>query len=154
MYVIIVGCGRVGSALAMLLSQEGHEVTVIDINPAQFERFLGEDFTGNTIVGDGIDIDVLRQAEIERADAFVTATSGDNHNLMAAQIAQRIFKVPRVVARCNDPIRGTIYEKLGLRMVIPTTIGAQYLHRAIMEEPAPAEPQVTGDSQPPAGVDG
>jgi trk system potassium uptake protein TrkA len=141
MYVIIVGCGRVGSALARSLAQEGHEVTVIDINPAQFDRFLGDDFKGNTVVGDGIDIDVLRQAEIERADAFVTATSGDNHNLMAAQIAQRIFNVPRVVARCNDPVRGDVYQKLGLRMVIPTTIGAEYLRRALMEEPKKAMPR-------------
>jgi trk system potassium uptake protein TrkA len=140
MYVIIVGCGRVGSALALKLVDEGHEVTVIDINPSQFDRFLGDDFKGNTIVGDGIDIDVLRRAEIERADAFATATNGDNHNIMAAQIAQRVFNVPRVVARCNDPVRGDVYEKFGLRMVVPTVIGAEYLRRAIIEPPASPSP--------------
>ena len=146
MNVVIMGCGRVGSELAARLDREGHNVTILDINPYQFERFLPEDFGGRKVVGNGIDQDVLRRAGIEEADAFVAVTSGDNRNVMASQIAKHIFKVPRVVCRIYDPIREQMYRNLGLRTFSPTKIGAQLLKEQLeMEETAP-----TG--QPPAGA--
>ena len=131
MYVILVGCGRVGAQLAAMLSQEGHAVVVIDRDPHAFNR-LAEGFSGSTIQGNGIDEDVLRRAGIERADAVVTATNGDNTNIMVAQIAQEIFGVKRVVARCYDPVRSNAYEMLGLRTICPTTVGAEMLREAIV----------------------
>src|SRR6188474_1886665 len=104
MNVVIMGSGRIGGTLANRLAAEGHRVTIVDINPVSFEKYLASDFSGQTILGDGIDEDVLRSAGIERADAFIACAYGDNHNLMAAQIAKVGFGVKRVVARCNDPV--------------------------------------------------
>ena len=135
MYVILVGCGRVGAQLATMLSQEGHAVVVVDDDPDSFNR-LSENFSGSTIQGNGIDEDVLRGAGIERADAVVTATNGDNTNIMVAQIAQKIYEVERVVARCYDPVRSNAYEMLGLKTICPTTVGAEMLREAIVAEDA------------------
>lgn len=136
MFVIIMGSGRVGARLANLLADQGHEVTVLDINASAFAR-LGPDFKGTTLLGNGIDLDVLRRAGIERADAFVAATQGDNRNIMASQIAKHVFKVPRVVTRIYDPIRSDTFAALGLQAISPTVIGAQYMFEAIMAEPRP-----------------
>ncbi|MDP6348360.1 MAG: TrkA family potassium uptake protein [Chloroflexota bacterium] len=133
MYIILVGCGRVGAQLATMLSQEGHAVVVVDSDPNSFNR-LSENFSGSTIQGNGIDEDVLRGVGIERADAVVTATNGDNTNIMVAQIAQRIYGVERVVARCYDPVRSNAYEMLGLKTICPTTVGAEMLREAIVSE--------------------
>ena len=127
MKVVIMGCGRVGSELAITLDREGHEVTAIDVNPYQFTRFLPDSFGGRKITGNGIDQDVLRRAGIEEADAFVAVTAGDNRNVMAAQIAKHIFGVERVVSRIYDPIREQMYHNLGLRTISPTKVGAQLL---------------------------
>ncbi len=135
MYIILVGCGRVGAQLATMLSQEGHAVVVVDDDPDSFNR-LSENFSGSTIQGNGIDEDVLRGAGIERADAVVTATNGDNTNIMVAQIAQEIFGVERVVARCYDPVRSNAYEMLGLKTICPTTVGAEMLRETIVAEDA------------------
>lgn len=124
MYVVIMGCGRVGARLARLLVDSGHEVMVMDLSVAAFDR-LGRDFTGATMIGNGIDHDDLVKAGIERADAFAAVTQGDNRNIMAAQIAKHVFKVPRVVTRIYDPIRQDTYKALGLDAVSPTVIGAQ-----------------------------
>jgi len=124
MYMIIMGCGRVGARLAHLLVGAGHEVLVLDINSSAFDR-LGRDFPGSTLVGNGIDHDVLVKAGIERADAFAAVTQGDNRNIMAAQIAKHVFKVPRVVTRIYDPIRQDTFQTLGLDAVSPTVIGAK-----------------------------
>jgi trk system potassium uptake protein TrkA len=131
--VVIMGCGRVGAQLAVMLERRGHEVTVLDINPNAFER-LPRDFKGRKLVGNGIDQDVLRRAGIERADAFVACTQGDNRNVMAAQVAKHIFNVPRVVSRIYDPIREEIYRMLGLRTISPTKVGAELLMKAVEEE--------------------
>lgn len=133
LYVILVGCGRVGAELATTLSEEGHAVVVVDRDADSFDR-LSDGFSGSTIHGNGVDEDVLRAAGIERADALVTATNGDNTNIMVAQIAQEIYGVKRVVARCNDPVRSNAYEMLGLNTICPTTIGAELLHEAIVSE--------------------
>lgn len=124
MYVVIMGCGRVGARLATMLVEAGHEVLVMDVNRSAFER-LGRDFGGSTMVGNGIDHDDLVKAGIERADAFAAVTQGDNRNIMAAQIAKHVFKVPRVVTRIYDPIRQDTFKALGLDAVSPTVIGAQ-----------------------------
>ena len=123
MYVIIMGCGRVGARLANLLAGDGHEVLVLDVDSRAFNR-LGAEFPGETMLGTGIDVDVLRKAGIERADAFAAVTQGDNRNIMASQIAKHIFKVPKVVTRIYDPIRQDTYAALGLETISPTVIGA------------------------------
>ncbi len=134
MRVVIMGCGRVGSRLAILLDRAGHDVTVVDWRASQFARFLPADFHGRRMVGNGIDQDVLRRVGIESADAFVSCTEGDNRNVMAAQIAKHIFNVPRVVCRIYDPIREEMYHMLGLRTISPTKVGAELLMQAIEEE--------------------
>jgi trk system potassium uptake protein TrkA len=134
--VLIVGCGRVGSRLAQELDHDGHEVTIVDNNPAAFSRFASrgvfeESFRGNFVVGDGMEADLLRRAGIEQADCFVAVTQGDNRNIMAAQIAQRVFKVNRVVCRIYDPIRTEVYRKLGLEVLCPTIEGASKIRNLI-----------------------
>lgn len=130
MNVLIVGCGRVGAQLATLLDGEGHQVTVMDLEPSAFRR-LPAGFGGTATVGNGIDMDALRRAGIENADAFAAVTQGDNRNVMAAQIAKHVFHVPRVVCRIYDPIREEIYHSLGLDTISPTTVGAQLLKEAL-----------------------
>lgn len=107
--------------MARLLDSNGHAVTVIDTNADQFRR-LGPEFKGETIIGTGIDEDVLRSAGIESADAFISVTQGDNTNVMTAQIAQNIFHVPRVMCRIYDPVREAVYKGMGLHTVCPTTV--------------------------------
>jgi trk system potassium uptake protein TrkA len=124
--IVIVGCGRVGSTLARKLVAEGHEVSVVDELVSSFAR-LGEDFGGQMVVGSGIDEEVLRRAGIETADCFASVTNGDNRNIMAAQIAQAVFNVKRVITRIYDPIRAEVYRELGLETICPTTIGADVL---------------------------
>ncbi len=130
MKVIILGCGRVGARLAQQLDTAGHEVTIIDRNQDSFAR-LGPDYGGAMVLGTGIDEDVLRKAGIEDTDAFVAVTNGDNTNAMSAQIAQLIFKVPKVVARLYDPVREETYKTLGLETVSPTNIGVQKIKETI-----------------------
>ena len=101
MNVVVVGCGRVGSALASTLSDDGHSVTIMDLNSDAFRR-LPPGFPGSTIVGNGIDEQALRRADIESADMFVALTQGDNRNLMSAQIAKHVFKVPRVMSALQN----------------------------------------------------
>ncbi|MBI3972085.1 MAG: TrkA family potassium uptake protein [Chloroflexi bacterium] len=134
MNIVIMGSGRVGATLANRLSKEGHHVGIIDITSEAFERYLDPEFKGRTVLGDGIDEDVLRKAGIATADAFVAAAHGDNHNLMAAQIAKVIFGVKRVVTRCNDPVRMELYEALGLATISPSLIAARSLYDLVMDE--------------------
>ncbi len=130
MKIIILGCGRVGATLAMQMDRTGHTVTVIDYNNDSFQR-LESSFGGQTVMGDGIDEEVLRRAGIEEADVFVAATNGDNRNIMASQIAQKIFAVPQVLCRIYDPIRTEVYQKLGLEVISPTLVGAELFREAI-----------------------
>ncbi|OGX46366.1 MAG: hypothetical protein A3G38_00035 [Omnitrophica WOR_2 bacterium RIFCSPLOWO2_12_FULL_51_8] len=132
MYIIIVGCGRVGSELAKLLSSEGHDVVVIDKSPGSFER-LGGTFNGLTSVGNGFDLRLLRQVGIEKADAFCAVTNGDNTNLISAQVAKKIFKVSKVIARVYDPQRAHIYAALGLDIISGTVLFASMLRDKIIE---------------------
>lgn len=123
MFFIIMGCGRVGARVASELSRAGHEVTVLDLTSSAFRR-LDADFSGTTLVGNGIDVDVLRRAGIQRADAFAAVTQGDNRNVMASQIARHIFGTPKVVTRIYDPLRKETFEMLGIEAISPTVIGA------------------------------
>jgi len=131
MRVMIMGCGRVGALLATTLAGEGHEVTILDLRNDAFSRRLSADFNGRAIVGNGIDVDTLQRAGIKSMDAFVAVTQGDNRNVMAAQIAQKIFGVPRVLCRIYDPIREELYHDLGIETISPTRVGAQMLREAL-----------------------
>jgi trk system potassium uptake protein TrkA len=121
-----MGCGRTGALLAAMLDADGHEITIIDINDQSFRR-LPSDFKGVALVGDGTSDETLKKAGIESSEAFVEVTQGDNRNIMAAQIAKHIFKVPKVLLRIYDPLRRELYNNLGLEAFSPTTIFAQLL---------------------------
>ena len=139
MRVLIVGCGRVGSRLAAEMSARGDEVTIIDrdqskLNLAAARGVLDPvNFTGNAVVGDGCDAEVLRRAGIELADAFIAVTEGDNRNIMAAQIAQHVFKVRKVVCRIYDPVREEAYREMGLSTYCPTITGADLISNMVSD---------------------
>jgi trk system potassium uptake protein TrkA len=131
MNVVIMGCGRVGARVASLLDQNGHKITVIDTSSSAFAR-LSKDYAGDTVIGTGIDEDVLRMAGIDKADTFIAVANYDNRNLMAAQVAQTIFKVPQVIVRIYDPVREDTYRRMGLTTICPTTtISAMILDQVI-----------------------
>lgn len=130
MKVVILGSGRVGVYLAQTMDKAGHDVTVIDRNSDSLLR-LGSEYGGKMILGTGIDEDVLKKAGIEKADAFVAVTNGDNTNAMAAQIAKHIFHVPRVVARLYDPVREETFRLLGLETVCSTIMGAERIRELV-----------------------
>ena len=130
-----MGCGRVGSELAAILDREGHQVTVLDIDPDSFSQ-LPSDFRGSVVVGNGIDSDVLRRVGVAAADAFVAVTPGDNRNVMAAQMAKHLFGVRKVVCRIFDPIREEMYRNLGMETIGPTRVVAGLLKEALEKEPA------------------
>lgn len=132
MQAIIVGCGRVGAELARLLSEEGHNVTVIDKNSSSFNR-LGKTFNGLCLQGNGFDIDLLKKAKANEADAFVVVTNGDNTNVMASQVAKKIFNIPKVIARLYDPRRAQIYQRLGLDILSGTTLVAAMIRDKLIE---------------------
>jgi trk system potassium uptake protein TrkA len=119
MRVVSVGCGRVGARLATRLDKAGYDVAVVDMLLSAFRR-LDPAFGGTTIMGTGIDEDVLRTAGIEGASAFVAVTNGDNRNIMAAQVARNVFGIRDVVCRIYDPIRAETYRSLGYTVVCPT----------------------------------
>lgn len=133
MNVLIVGCGRVGATLAGLLDEDGQTVTVVDVDRAAFEH-LPRGFRGTTHLGNGSDLDLLREVGIDRADAFLALTQGDNRNLMSAQIAQAIFGVKLVFAKVNDPIRADIYRAKGIVTFSRTSILAVLLRGLLMGE--------------------
>jgi trk system potassium uptake protein TrkA len=126
MFILIVGCGRVGSAVAKQALDNGHEVSVLDSDPLSHERLdkdqttTWEDAGGRFTVGTALEIDALIEAGIDRANVFLAATRGDNTNLVIAQIAQRRYNVPRVVVRVADPGRAAWYGQQGLHTVCPT----------------------------------
>ena len=136
---MIVGSGRVGSAVARKMLDEGHEVSVLDEDPeaiAQLEKGLEDswvDSGGSFTVGTALEMEALEEAGIERADAFVASTDGDNTNLVIAQIAQRRFNIKTVVVRVLDPARASWYEEQGLRTVCPTKIAIEMLEDAVHE---------------------
>lgn len=131
MNIVVMGCGRVGARVASILDHSGHRVTVIDTSSGAFKR-LSPEFGGDTIIGTGIDEDVLRSSGIESADTFVAVTNGDNRNIMAGQVARAIFGVSQVIVRIYDPVREDTYRRLGLTTVCPTTtISAQIIDQVV-----------------------
>lgn len=132
MYIIILGCGRVGSELAKILSQEGHNVVIIDKNADSFSR-LGGTFNGMTLTGNGFDPELLQRAGIEKAEVFCALTNGDNTNIMAAQVAKKMFKVPKVITRVYDPKRASIYKALGLDVISGTVLFASMIRDKAIE---------------------
>ena len=141
MLILIVGAGRVGSSVARAMLAEGHEVSCLDEDPDSHARLeLGldtswEDAGGQFTVGTGLEIDALTTAGIERADVFVASTNGDNTNLVVAQLAQRRFEVPKVVARVLDPRRAAWYSEQGMLTICPTQIAIEQLERAALTDP-------------------
>lgn len=121
MKVVIVGCGRVGAALAEAFAGLGHNVTIIDTSTRAFDR-LSDSFTGQAVRGDGTDEDVLRRAGAEDADVFVSLTEGDNRNIMAAQVAMENLGAKRAIAKINDPVRAAAYAELGVATICRTTM--------------------------------
>lgn len=130
MKLVILGCGRVGSTLAVMMDKNGHDVTIIDRNSDAFRR-LEDGFKGKTLVGEGVDEDVLRKAGIEAADAFCATTEGDNRNIMASQVVKTMFQVPKVITRIYDPMREEAYRELGLQTVCPTVMGANAIREML-----------------------
>jgi len=131
MYIVISGCGRVGAQLATMLSDDGHNVVVIDANNGSFRR-LGTSFNGLTVVGNGFDEQVLEKAGIHEADIFVAVTNLDNANIMAGQVAKKLFDVPRVISRVYYPDREKTYHKLGLETVCGTTLVARRIREWVL----------------------
>jgi trk system potassium uptake protein TrkA len=132
-HVVIMGCGRLGSTLAHNLEARGHSVAVIDQNSDAFRR-LGSGFTGITVTGIGFDNAVLREAGIERADAFAAVSSGDNSNIISARLARETFGVSRVVARIYDQRRAQVYERLGIPTVATIRWAADRMVRQLVPE--------------------
>lgn len=137
MHIIVVGCGRVGSELAMELSEEGHSVVVVDKNRDSLRRL--SHFHGRTVVGSGFDRDILFQAEAAQADALAAVTSGDNSNILCARIARDHYNIKNVVARIYDPNRADIYMKLG----IPTVATSSWTTRQVKRWMLPSDTSIS-----------
>jgi trk system potassium uptake protein len=130
MKAIVIGCGRVGSNVALQLDGSGWDVTAVDEDEDALGR-LGDSWTGGFVVGHGMDLQLLRDAGVEDADAVVVTTDGDNTNIVIAQAAQKHFEVPTVVARVLDPARAQFYATRGLRIVCPTSAAIETLVEAV-----------------------
>ena len=133
-----MGCGRVGSSLATELEAAGHSVAIIDQSREAFRR-LGPDFKGTTVTGVGFDRDILREAGIERADAFAAVSNGDNSNILAARVAGETFGVKNVVARIYDPGRAEIYQRLGIPTVATVLWAMDQILRRLLPEGSRSE---------------
>ncbi len=151
MFILIVGCGRVGSSVARTMLREGHEVSCLDEDPESHARLeVGldrgwEDLGGRFTVGTGLEIDALLAAGIEKADAFIASTDGDNTNIIIAQIAQKRYEVPTVIARVLDPLRAEWYQRQGLNTVCPTRVAIDMLEGAVREGAKRAPGTADGD---------
>lgn len=130
LYIVIVGCGRLGSDLANRLSRIGHAVVVIDSDEDTFND-LSADFSGFRVVGDATELAVLKEAKLKNADVFFATTHGDNVNLMVAQVARKLFNVPHVLARVFDPRREQVYNQLGIETICPTSVAAEMFLMAV-----------------------
>lgn len=130
MNALVIGCGRVGASIALQLDREEWDVTVVDENEDALSR-LGDHWPGGFIVGHALDVDVLREAGIEEADAVVVSTDGDNTNIVVGQVAQKRFGIQCVVVRVLDPARADFYRERGMRTVCPTKIAIDTLTEAV-----------------------
>ena len=143
MKALVIGCGRVGSNIALQLDREGWDVTAVDEKEEALGR-LGDNWAGGFVLGHGMDIEVLRRAGIEEADAVVVATDGDNTNIVIGQVAQKRFGIGCVVVRILDPARADFYNGRGMRTVCPTKTAIDTLMDAVRacEIPRPQEATV------------
>ena len=147
MFILIVGCGRVGSTVARASLQSGHTVSCLDEDAESHARLeLGldqpwEDLGGLFTVGTGLEIDALQAAGIEKADVFIASTDGDNTNIIIAQIAQQRFSVPKVVARILDPLRAEWYEQQGVHTICPTKVAIEMLEAEVLEAAGAGSPE-------------
>ncbi len=138
MFLVIVGVGRVGSAVARWAIAEGHEVSVLDEDPLSHARLetdlegSWEEAGGRFTVGTGLELDALLEAGIEEADVFIASTDGDNTNLVVAQIAQKRFNIDNVIVRVLDPRRAEWYRGQGLNTICPTQVAIEMLEQAVM----------------------
>jgi trk system potassium uptake protein TrkA len=130
LFIIIVGCGRLGSYLANRLSRAGHSVVVIDIKESAFDA-LSAEYSGFRMEGDATEFGLLKKAKADKADLFIATTGEDNVNLMVAQVAKRLFSVPRVMARVFQPKREEVYHVLGIETVCPTSIAGEVFLESI-----------------------
>jgi trk system potassium uptake protein TrkA len=133
-HVVVVGCGRVGSSLALDLVADGHSVSIIDKNPAAFGRFLLPGWGGSEVIGFGFDRDHLLLAGADRAGGLAAVTSGDNSNILTARIARETFDIPAVVARIYDPRRAEIYQRLGIPTVATATWTIEQVRRRLFPD--------------------
>jgi trk system potassium uptake protein len=130
MRILVLGCGRLGARLAMDAAAEGHDVAIIDKDPRSFSRLPGE-LDAVIVLGTGIDEDVQRSAGVETVDTFIAVTDNDNTNIMAAQIAQKVFNVENVLLRVYDPARAETYQSLGLTVICPTRLVADVIEQEL-----------------------
>lgn len=135
LYIVIVGCGRLGSHLANQLSRVGHSIVVIDKEEETFND-LSPDFSGFRVVGDATEISVLTESKLKLADVFFATTHEDNVNLMVAQVARKLFNVSHVVARVFDPRREQVYDQLGIETICPTSVAAEMFLMAVASKRA------------------
>jgi trk system potassium uptake protein TrkA len=133
MYIIVIGCGRTGSKLANYFSSKNHNVVVIDNDESTFQK-LEASFNGITILGNGIDEEILLKAGIEKADAVLTMTKNDNTNIMAGQIAKKIYQIKKVIAKINNQSREELYKNLGLEIINTTEINAIQITNMLFDE--------------------
>jgi trk system potassium uptake protein TrkA len=151
MRIVIVGCGRVGSTLAENLDASGHEVIILDVKTAAFDR-LPETFKGAAIRGDGTDEEVLKSAGAQGADIFLSLTEGDNRNIMAAQLAMETLGIAQVIAKINDPVRAAAYAELGVVTLCRTNIMvdqvANFLNLPMQTGPGIDLPATPGHEHP------
>jgi trk system potassium uptake protein len=134
MKVVIFGCGRTGSSLGLQLADLGHDVTLIEQNPTALRR-LGDQHRCRTVIGSGLDEDVLEEAGIQSADVFFALTRGDNTNLMAAQIVRMKYETPKVCIKVADPLRAEAYRKLGYFCITPSALTSGLMRDWILEQP-------------------
>ena len=121
MYIIVVGCSRVGVTIAQSLESEGHSVVVVDRSRENLQK-LGRSFSGITVVGSGFAPEVLKEAGIGRADVLLAVTDSDNANIVCAQVAKKLFNLERVFARIYDPARAATYQKMGVEIISETQL--------------------------------
>jgi trk system potassium uptake protein TrkA len=126
MLIIIVGCGQMGATIANSLSLKGEDIIVIDKDDRSF-RSLSPDFSGFQIVGDALEIELLKKSKIDHADMLLVLTRDDNVNLAISQIGKRIFRVPNAIARVSDPVRGSLFQQLGIGIINPIALASKRL---------------------------
>lgn len=145
MHIIVIGCGKVGSTFAQVLSEQGHDVVIVDNDSNSFKS-LPSDFNGITITGVPIDQDVLKKAGITTAQAVAAVTPDDNINIMVCQVAKEIFKVPKVVARIYNPAREYVFHQFGLQTLCPTNITVEAIKSMVLGNKVISKHRI-GDSE-------